>query len=165
MSPSELKNLFSLILQAPENLRQYLETTFWVLVFLLLLLAILKILFNKQFKELYRIIGVAAKKTGEVGKIIAKEAAKNLELPEPYPRLTKFFAIVFMINGYLAAFFFTCFALAVAALLILSDTPSFWARTGVMLFLVVIGYFAWFFFAQSEKDRIRLFKKNDRQDS
>jgi Ca2+/Na+ antiporter len=165
MSLSELKNLFSLIQQAPENLRLYLETTFWVLVFLLLLWAILKILFNKQFKELYRIIGIAAKRAGEVGKIVAREAAKNLELPEPYPRLTKFFAIVFMINGYLAAFFFTCFALAVAAILILSDTPSFWARTGGMLFLVVLGYFAWFFFAQSEKDRIRLFKKNDHQDS
>ena len=165
MSLSELNSWFSLIQQAPENLRQYLETTFWVLVFLLLLWAILKILFNKQFKELYRVIGVAAKKAGEVGKIVAKEAAKNLELPEPYPRLTKFFAIVFMINGYLAAFFFACFALAVAALLILSNTPSFWARTGGMLFLVFLGYFAWFFFAQSEKDRIRLFKKNDGQDS
>lgn len=60
MSLSELKSWFSLIQQAPENLRQYLETTFLVLVFLLLLRAILKILFNKEFKELYRVIGVAA---------------------------------------------------------------------------------------------------------
>ena len=160
MSLSELKNWFSLIEQAPENLRQYLETTFWILVFLLLLWAILKIILNKQFKELYRIIGLAAKKAGEVGKIVAKEAAKNLELPEPYPKLTKFFAVVFMINGYLAAFFFACFALTIAALLTLSSPPSFWGRTIGMLFLLVLGYFACFFFAQSEKDRVRLFKKN-----
>lgn len=162
MSSSELKSWFAFIQQAPENIRQYLETTFWVLVFLVLLWAILKILFNTQFKELYRIIGVGAKKAGEVGKVVAREAAKNLELPEPYPRLTKFFAIVFMLNSYAAAFFFSCFSLAVAVLLILSNTPSFWVRTGGMFFLALLGYFAWFFFAQAEKDRVRLFKEERR---
>ncbi|WP_308387640.1 hypothetical protein [Acidithiobacillus sp. AMEEHan] len=165
MDPSELNSWLSLIQHAPENLRQYLETTFWILVFLILLWAILRTLFSKQFKEFYRLIGVAAKKTGEIGKTVAKEAAKNLELPEPYPRLARFFAIVFMINGYLAAFSFTCFALAVVALLVLSNTPSFWARTGGMLFLVLLGYFAWFFFAQSEKERIRIFKESGRDGS
>lgn len=165
MSLSELKSWFAFIQQAPENIRQYLETTFWVLVFLLLMWAILKVLLNKQFKQFYRIIGIGAKKAGAVGKVVAREAVKNLELPEPYPRLTRFFAIIFMLNSYASFFFFTCFALAVAALLILSNTPSFWARTGGMLFLVVLGYFAWFFFAQAEKDRVRLSKKNDHEDS
>lgn len=165
MSLFELKNWFAFIQQAPENIRRYLETTFWVLVFLLLLWAILKILFNKQFKELYRIIGIGATKTGEVGKIVAREAVKNLELPEPWPRLTKFFAVVFMFNSYAVFFLFACSSLAVFAILVLSNTPSFWARTGSMLFLVGLGYFAWFFFAQAEKDRARLFKKDDSNNS
>lgn len=159
MSLSEINQFLPLIQQAPEYLRRYLEFTFWILIFLLLLWAILKVLFNKQFKEFYRFIGVAAKMTRDVGKILATEAARNLVLPEPYPKLMKFFAIVAMINGYLASFFFVCFALTITTLLMTSETPGFWARTGGILFLVVLIYAAWAFFAQSERDHISLFRK------
>lgn len=165
MALTEIKEWFNFIQQAPENIRQYLETTIWILVFVLLLWAILKVIFNQQFKELYRIIGVSAKKAGEVGKVVARGAAKNLELPEPYPRLTKFFAIVFMLNSYAAFFFFTCFFIAFVVLLVISNTAGFWERNGGMLFSVVLGYFAWFFFAQAEGDRVRLFKNRTNENS
>lgn len=161
----EIKNWFSFVQQAPEGIRKYLESTIWILVFLVLIWAILKLLFNSQFKELYRLIGLGAKKAGKVGKVVAKEMAKGLELPEPYPRFTRCLEIAFMVNGYAASFFFVSFFLAFVVLLVLSNFPGFWARTGGMLFAIVLGYFAWFFFAQSEKDRIRLFRNSTSKNS
>jgi len=161
MSSSELKGWFSFIQEAPESIRQYLEGTLWLLVFLILVWAILKIIFNNQFKELYRILSISAKKVGGISKTVAQEAAKNLELPEPYPKLTRFFAVIFMLNTYAAFFLFSSFFLVFTILLVMSDTVSFWGRTGGMLFSITIGYFAFFCFAQAERDRVALFRRNN----
>lgn len=151
------KQLLELITLAPESIREYLQTTFWILVFLTIVWGILKLLFNKDFKKLYKALSAGAQKAGEVGKSIAQGAAKGLELPEPYPRAAQFFAIVFMVNGYLVAFFYACFFLVTAALLVLSTITGFWARNIGLLVSLVCGYFAWFSFAQAERDRLTLF--------
>lgn len=161
----ELKNWFFLSQQMPEFFLQGLGVVSGFVLLLLPLSAILKILSSKHFKELYRIIGVVAKKSGEIGRIIAKEAAKNLELPEPYPRLRKFSDIVTMICCYLAAFLLASGALLCVAVLIPFQTGSFWVWSGNTLLFLVFGYFARFCFVLSEKERIRLFKKNDSQGS
>lgn len=158
MSFTEAKNWFGLIQQAPEWIRKYLECIFWALIFLVLVWAILKILFNKQFKEFYRVIAICIKKAGELGRVIAKEAAKNLELPEPYPRVAKFFAIVSMVVEYVISILFSCFFLIFVIAQALSPAMSFGQKTVALLFTLLIGYLAWFFFAQAERDRVKLFK-------
>lgn len=155
------KQLLDLINTAPDGIREYLQTTFWILVFLTVMWGILKLLFNKEFKKLYKALGSGAQKVGEIGKSIAQGAAKKLELPEPYPRVTKFFAVVFMFNSYLMAFFFTCFFLVMAGAIVLSPSAGFWARNIGLLFSLACGYFAWFSFAQAERDRIALFWSGD----
>ncbi len=159
MSPSELKEWYYFIEQAPESIRQFLKITFWVLVSLILIGASLRVLFSKQFKELYRIIGIGAKKAAAAGKFAAHEATKSLALPEPYPRLSKILSIIFMLVNYATSFYFVCFLLTFLVLLILSSTTNFWGRTGGMLFSALLGYFAWFFFAQGEHVRVRLKKQ------
>jgi len=158
MTLAKLQEWLPFLEAAPEGIKEYLLGTFWILVFLLLVWAILKLLFNKDFKKLYEVIGSAAKTTGKITKNVAKGAAENLELPEPYPRLTRFFAIIFMLNNYASFFLFTSFFLVFSILFVTSDISNFWQRMGGMLFSVFLGYFAWFFFVQAERDRIRLFK-------
>jgi len=68
-----------------------------------------------------------------------------------------------MINSYAGAFVIACFALFVAVLTVLSNTPSFWGRTGAMFFSVFLVFLAWVLFADAERDRVRLFR--DRRDS
>ncbi|WP_326510640.1 hypothetical protein [Aeromonas caviae] len=153
--------LLDLINAAPDGIREYLQKTFWILIFLIILWVILKLLFSKEFKNLYKALGNGAQKAGEIGKSIAQGAAKELELPEPYPRVTKFFAVIFMINGYFVAFFFACLFLVTSGMLVLSPSPDFWARNLGLLFSLVCGFFAWSAFAQAERDRIALFRKND----
>ncbi|MCG6231602.1 hypothetical protein [Vibrio furnissii] len=165
MNLSELKEWLPFLESAPEGIREYLTGTFWMLVFLLLLWAILKVLTNKEFKQLYAILGSGARIFGSISKKVAKEAAKSLELPEPYPKLTKFFSVLFMLNNYAAFFLFLSFCLAFTVLLIMSDISSFWQRTGGMFVSVVLGFFSWFFFAEAERDRVRIFKSNDERDS
>jgi hypothetical protein len=158
LSLEEMKNWLVFFQDAPENIRAYLIGLVWVLAALTLIWAILKLLFNEQFKELYSVLGTSAKVAGQVGKALAKGAAKSLELPEPYPRAARFFAIVFMINSYAGAFVLACFALFVAVLTVLSNTPSFWGRTGAMFFSVFLVFLAWAAFADAERDRVRLFR-------
>jgi hypothetical protein len=160
---NQLKELFNLIREAPEGLQEYLVTTFWVLIWVTLLSLILKILLNKEFKYFYSLLGGWAKNATKISKAITNEALKNLELPEPYPRLTKFLTIISMVNSYLGAFFFTCFFLALSGIFVLSTTSSFLARNSVLLFAMVCVYFAWFLFVQAEKERIKLFSKSDQQ--
>lgn len=165
MNLTEAKEWLPFLQQAPEGIRGYLVGTFWILVFILLVWAILKILFNKEFKKLYEIIGKSGKVVGGLSKNAAKSAVKQLELPEPYPKLTKFFAIIFMLNNYAAFFIFASFFLVFAILFVTSDIPGFFQRMGGMIFSVVLGYFAWFFFIQAETDRIKLFKKKDNDEN
>lgn len=155
-----MKNWLVFIQDAPENIRSYLTGLVWALAALTLVWAILKLLFNEQFKQLYAVLGTGAKVAGQVGKAMVKGAAKSLELPEPYPRAARFFAIVFMLNTYAAAFVMACFALFATVLTVLSNTPSFWGRTGAMLFSVFLVFLAWAIFADAERDRVRLFKWN-----
>jgi hypothetical protein len=164
MSLTELKNWLVFIQDAPENIRAYLAGLFWLLVALLLVWGILKLLFTKQFKEFYAVLGVSAKLAGEVGKAMAKGAVKSLELPEPYPRISRFFAVVFMLNSYAAAFTLACFCLFVAVLTVISNTPSFWGRAGGMSFTVALLLFAGFFFADAERDRLRLLRRSRSND-
>ena len=164
MKLTEAKEWLPFLQEAPEGIREYLIGTFWILIFLVLVWAILKLLFNKDFKKLYKVLGNSAKAAGEVSKNAAISAAKNLELPEPYPRLTRFFAIVFMLNNYAAFFIFTSFFLVVSVLVVTTDISGFFQRMGGMLISIVLGYFAWFFFAQAEQDRVKLFKKKDEDD-
>lgn len=161
MTLAHLQEWLPFLETAPEGIREYLLGTFWILVFLVLIWAILKLLFNKDFKNLYQVLGSAAKTTGEISKSVVKGAAENLELPEPYPRLTKFFAVLFMINNYAAFFLFASFFLVVSILFVTSDIPGFFQRMGGMLFSVLLGYLAWFFFVQAERDRIKLFKNKE----
>lgn len=161
MSLSELKNWLVFIQDAPENIRNYLAGLFWLMVALLLVWAILKLLLNRQFKEFYGIVGTGAKLASEVGKAFVKGAAKSLELPEPYPRVARFFAVVFMLNSYSAAFTIACFSLFVAVLTVLSNTPSFWGRTVAMFFSVFLFFLAFAIFADAERDRIKLFGRNN----
>ncbi|MBV1950701.1 MAG: hypothetical protein KUG64_00695 [Cycloclasticus sp.] len=161
MTLAQLQEWLPFLETAPEGIREYLLGTFWILVFLVLVWAILKLLFNKDFKKFYAVIGNTAKATGEISKSFAKGAADNLELPEPYPRLTKLFAVIFMLNNYASFFIFTSFFLVVSILIVTSDISSFVQRMGGMLFSVLLGYFAWFFFAQAERDRIKLFKNKE----
>ncbi|GIA35525.1 hypothetical protein [Vibrio cholerae] len=161
----ELKEWLPFLETAPEGIREYLTGTFWMLVFLLLIWAILKVLTNKEFKQLYSIASSGAQMFGSISKKAAKGVAESLELPEPYPRLTKFFSTLFMLSNYAAFFLFLSFFLAFTILLVMSDISSFWQRTGGMLFSVILGYFSWFFFAQAERDRVRIFKNNGEQDS
>jgi hypothetical protein len=119
---------------------------------------ILKLLFNNEFKKLYQAMGSGAQKMSVIGRTVAQGAAKGLELPEPYPRATKFFAIAFMINSYLMAFAYACIFLMTVGVLVVSPTAGFWARNIGLLFSFVCGYFAWFSFAQAERDRIALFR-------
>ncbi len=165
MSPSELRDWFGFIQEAPDSIRLYLEVTFWILILLLLVWAILKILFNNQFKELYRILGLITKKISSISKVVAIKAVKNLELPEPHPKLTRFFAIMFMANTYAAFFLFTSLFFIFSVLLVLSETVSIFGRMGGIIITLFIGYFAWFSFAQAEQDRVTLFKNNDQSDS
>lgn len=146
---------------APDGTREYLQKTFYILIFLIIFWGILKLLFSKEFKMLYKALGSGAQKAGEIGKSIAQDAAKDLELPEPYPRITKFFAVIFMLNGYLVAFFFACFFLVTVGMLVLSPSPDFWARNLGLLFSLVCGFFSWSAFAQAERDRIALFRKTE----
>lgn len=164
MHLAELKSLFVFIQQAPVGIRQPLEWTVWVLVFLLLLWAILKILLTKQFKELYRVIGIGAQRAGEAGKTVVRAAARDLELPEPYPRVTRLFAIVFMLNNYLGFFLFGVFGLVLLMIIVFLKVSSPWGRIGGTLIFLVVAYAAWFLFAQAERDRVRLFAKNDAKD-
>ncbi len=164
MKLTEAKEWLPFLQEAPDGIREYLIGTFWILIFLLLVWAILKLLFNKDFKKLYKVLGSSAKVAGEVSKNAAKSAVNNLELPEPYPKLTRFFAIIFMLNNYAVFFIFTSFFLVLSILFVTSDIPGFFQRMGGMLFLVVLGYFAWFLFAQAEQDRVKLFKKKDKDD-
>jgi len=165
VSLSELQNWLVFMQDAPENIRSYLIGLVWTLVGLLLVGAILKLLSNKQFKELYFLLGTSAKMAGKLGNAIVKEAAKSFELPEPYPRIAKFFAVIFMLNSYAAAFVFLCLTLFVAVLTVLSNTPSFWGRTGAMLFSLVPLFFSWFFFADAERDRVKLFLRSSGHES
>lgn len=163
MKLNEAKEWFSFIQEAPESIRDYLIGTFWLLVFLLLVWAILKLLFNKEFKQLYNIISKVLGTAGSISKQATVGAARSLELPEPYPRAKRFFEIVFMLNNYAAFFLFTCIFLTLAFLFISSESTSFLQRTGGMVFTFVIGYFAWFFFAEAERDKVRLFKHKDEE--
>ncbi len=164
MNLDEAKEWLPFLNEAPEGIREYLIGTFWVLILLTLVWGILKLLFNKDFKALYKVLGSGAKAAGEITKETAKSATKNLKLPEPYPRLTKFFAVVFMVNNYAAFVMFTSLFIVFLILLVATDIPGFFQMLGGMLCTVVIGYFAWFFFAQAENDRVRLFKKQDSND-
>ena len=161
MTLAQLQEWLPFLETAPEGIREYLLGTFWILVFLILVWSILKLVFNKDFKKLYEVIGSAAKTTGKISKSVAKGAAENLELPEPYPKLTKFFAILFMLNNYAAFFIFTSFFLVVSILIVTSDISSFTQRMGGMLFSVFLGYFAWLFFVQAETNRIKIFKNKE----
>lgn len=156
----QLKSLFTIVQDAPENIREYLQNLFWVLVFLTLIWMILKLLFNKDFKKLYRVLGKSVTKAGVIAKTVSREAAKNLELPEPYPQLTKFFAFVFITNSYLASLFFALFFLTLVGVLATTGNTSFIARTLGFLITLVCGYFSWFLFVQAERDRVLLFRKS-----
>jgi hypothetical protein len=153
--------LLDLVNAAPDGIREYLQAIFYTLILLIILWIILKLLFSKEFKMLYKTLGNGAQKASEIGKSIAQGAAKGLELPEPYPRLTKFFAVIFMINGYLVAFFFACIFLVTSGMLVLSPSIGFWARNLGLLFSLVCGFFSWSAFAQAERDRIALFRNDD----
>jgi protein-S-isoprenylcysteine O-methyltransferase Ste14 len=159
MELGEIKEWFSFLQEAPENIREYLLGTFWMFVFLVLVWLILKLLSTKEFKNLYKILGVSAKNLGSVSQKVAESARDGLELPEPYPRVKKVFSIFFMLNSYAGSFLFASFFLVFAGLLSTSDTPSFLQRMGGMLFALVLAYGAWFLFAQAEQDRVKLFKK------
>ncbi|MEY2169478.1 MULTISPECIES: hypothetical protein [unclassified Rhodanobacter] len=161
MNVTELKDWLAFLNSTPDPVKSYLLKLFWVLVALLLLSAILKILFSKQFRELYAALAKGANFAAQLGKAAASGAGKALELPEPYPRIAKFFAIVFMANNYAAAFVFGVFALIVGVLSVTSSVPSFLARTAAMLITFALVYFAWFFFAQAEHDRVRLFNRRE----
>ena len=100
---SIIDQFLDIVNAAPDGIREYLQKTFFILIFLIILWGILKLLFSKEFKMLYKALGSGAQKAGEIGKSIAQGAAKDLALPEPHPRVTKFFAVIFMINGYLVA--------------------------------------------------------------
>lgn len=159
------KQLLELVTLAPDGIREYLQTTFWILVFLTIVWGILKLIFNKEFKKLYKVLRVGAQKAGTVGKSLVQGAAKELELPEPYPRTARFFAIIFMANSYLMAFFFAAFFLVTAVVLAFSTSAGFWGRNIGLLFSFICGYFAWFSFAQAERDRVALFcSRNDDND-
>ena len=153
MPPSQLEKWFVFLQGAPTPIRKYLEYLFWAFVALLLVWFILKLLFNRQFKELYAVLGSAAKVTAAAGRALAKSAAEGLKLPEPYPRLARFFAIVFMVNTYLLALVMGLLFLFVVVLTVVSTTPSFWGRTLALLLCVVFGYLAWFMFAEAERAR------------
>lgn len=159
MELSEIKEWFSFIQEAPENIREYLLGTFWMFVFLVLVWLILKLLSTKEFKNLYRILGLSAKNLGSVSQKVAESAIDSLELPEPYPRVKRIFSIFFMLNNYAGSFLFASFFLVFTGLLSTSDAPSFLQRTGGMFFVLVLAYVARFLFAQAERDRIKLFKK------
>jgi len=154
----EIKEWFSFLQEAPENIREYLLGTFWILVFLVLVWLILKLLSTKEFKNLYKILGVSAKSLGNVSQKVVESARDGLELPEPYPRVKKVFSVLFMLNSYAASFFFASFFLIFIGLLSTSDVPSFLQRMGGMLFSIFLAYGAWFLFVQAEQDRVKIFK-------
>lgn len=164
MTLAELKDWLSFIELAPEPIRPYLGGLIWTLAALLLIWGILKLIFNDQFTKLYALLEKSARFAGEAGKAIVKSTAKSLELPEPYPRVAKFFAIVVMLNSYAASLVFLFVSLSVAILTVMAKTPAFWGRTAAALFVVIFFYFAWFFFADAERDRVRLFKPNFKGD-
>ncbi|MBM9950456.1 hypothetical protein JTL84_15445 [Pseudomonas aeruginosa] len=165
MSISEIKEILNLITSSPEYARQYLEPMFWGLVALSMLLIMLKILQSNSFLKLYRAMGIAIKSTRAATKAIAISAVKNLEPPEPYPRLSKFFAVVFMVNDYIACFIFFSLFVVIATKLASSSITGFWARNFSLFISLIPGYFTWFFFVQAEKERIRLFKSQNEANS
>lgn len=98
MPIGDLKTWLQFLNEAPAEIRAYVAAFFWVLVATVLLGMTLRILFSGHFKELYRILGAVVLWAGKGGKVLAKEAARGLELPEPYPRIERFFSILFMLN-------------------------------------------------------------------
>lgn len=154
---NEAKEWLPFLQEAPEVIRECLIYTFWFLIFLVLIFIILKLLFSENFKKLYEALNTGTKHA-------ANSVVKSLELPEPYPKLTKFFAIVFMLNNYAVSFIFASLFLVFSILFITSDIPGFIQRIVSLLFSVIIGYITLVFFVQAEQDRVKFFKKKYKDD-
>lgn len=159
MTVDSVKEWLPFLESAPEEIRAYLLILFWLLIALLMVTAILKILMNKEFKQLYRFIGYCGSSFAHVTRQFAKGASESIALPEPYPRIRRVFEVTFMINNYLAAFLFGSFFLSFTVLLVMSDGVGFWQRNFGMLVSVLLGYFTIFCFSQAERDRIKLYKQ------
>lgn len=160
MTLSQLQEWLPFLETAPEGIRAYLLGAFWTLVFLLIVWAILKIIFNQDFRKLYSFIARAAIFTLRISRRVADGALENINLPEPYPRLTRLFSIISMLNLYAASFILTSFLLVFFFLMVPPPATNFFKQTVVMLFSVLLAYLAWFTFVQAERERIDLFRNN-----
>lgn len=144
-----------LINSAPPQFKAILTWLFWILVCLTLIYAILRIVLGSKFKELYLHI----KYVGNLAKRGVKAAGKGvleaLEPPQPYPRVARFFTIVFMLNSYCLFVYFLALCLLTVGLSVYSNVTPAKHMLGA-LFAIVFAGLAWITFNQAERDRLGL---------
>lgn len=162
-----LQEFLTFLESAPEEIKTCLLMNFWVFIFFIIIFytlkffsKILEIIFNGHFNNFYLAMVNVTRNVGKVLVGTLDGALDNLKLPEPYPRLERFFAIYSMLNMYVASVIFAIIFVVVFMIMIPPESPSVLKQAGAILFAIFLLYFVAFNFIQAERERIKLFRSD-----
>ena len=144
MSVDELMKLYdSAVKHIPGISHPYLDLL-WDVVAYLIPMSLIVILLRRSIPK-------------SVSKNFTKGFWEVFSLPEPYPKLERFFSVIFMLVGYGSFLIFSILAVFVCIGLIFHIKPtSIKTESEDLLCLAGCVVFAWVFFAQAERDRLKL---------